>query len=166
MNKNICFLLSALAFGLFASCSPDPDVADQQSNNAQDQLKVVRLEVNLSNPIHGLPNGASSFQNFLSLNGGGLDGSIPGDIGETTYSSSYSMAPGSNFSHMLWYWDYYYTPNQTPTYLCNTVTLKIYANDVLFHSETKELGGMGSDAGALGSCENGYSMSGNVIVPN
>ena len=129
-------------------------------------MKVVKLEVELANPIHGLPSGASTFQNFITFNEGGLDGSIPGDVGQTTCSQSYSMLPGSNLGYMIWYWDYYYTPNQTPTYLCNTVTLKIYADNVLFHSESKELGGMASDGGALGSCENGYQMSGNVIVPH
>jgi hypothetical protein len=159
-------LLSIWAMALFLfSCSPDPEVADQQANNAQDQLVTVRIEALLEDPIHSPISGAVEGIQMFTL--GGASGStlrndFPSNVGQNSLSQTINLAPSSNLVYGIYYSDWCILGSGSLDFLCNQVTLNIYANDVLFHTWTKEMGG----EEGIGTCADGYVFQGNVIIPN
>lgn len=56
-TKSLFYWLNTLLILVFilSGCSPDPDVADQQSNNAQNQLKTITITVTSDIPITAVP---------------------------------------------------------------------------------------------------------------
>ena len=159
-------LLSIWAMALFLfSCSPDPEVADQQANNAQDQLVSVRIEVLLNAPIHPPISGADEGIQMLTLGaatGSTLRNDFPSNVGQSSLSQIVNMAPSSSLAYGVSYYDYYILSSGALGFDCNQVTLNIFANDVLFHTWTKEMGG----EEGIGTCADGYAFQGNVIIPN
>lgn len=152
---------------LLSGCSPDPDVAEQQSNNAQNQLVNVRIEAILENPIESPMSNTLEGEGIQMLTLGAvtmttLRNDFPSNVGQNTLSQTINLAPSGNLGYSVQYWDYYYQINSGYGFSCNQITLNIYANDVLFHTWTKEMGGNQG----IGNCADGYIFQGNVIIPN
>jgi hypothetical protein len=163
--KNLLFLLISVVIVTGISCSPDADEAEQQSINAQNQLVTVKIEVVLDSPIHTPPDGSSTGQNYLGLGAlttTTLDANISGNVGQNTISQTFNMAPSSNLIYGVTYLDWYVIEGQLKGIgLCNQLTLNIYANNELFHTWTKEMGGsMGSS-----SCSDGHTFNETIIIP-
>jgi hypothetical protein len=170
MKNVILITYSLFLFGLLSSCSPDPEVAEQQSNNAQEQLVTVRIEALLEDPIHSPISGAVEGIQMFTLGGasvGGASGStlrndFPSNVGQNSLSQTINLAPSSNLVYGIYYADWCILGSGSLDFLCNQVTLNIYANDVLFHTWTKEMGG----EEGIGTCADGFVFQGNVIIPN
>ena len=159
-HLKIYFLIVVILSG----CSPDPEVAEQQSNNAQNQLVNVRIEVLLEDPIHPPASGAYDGIQMLTLGAvtmTTLRNDFPSNIGQNSLSQTINLAPSGNLGYSIRYYDYYFLSAGEVVYSCNQVTLNIYDDDVLFHTWTKEMGGAEG-----GTCADGYVFQGNVIIPN
>ena len=160
MNKLISYLSLALIMLTFISCSPDEEEAEQQSTNAQNQLKTIRIEAIAELPISPTtnPSGESVNDLFRIIGAGSADlfNSVPSSIGQNTIALTYTAAPSSNL---------YLTVQRLTqtisslgvTYSCGDVTINVYSNNELFYTTTKEMGGT--------TCFDGQSFAFNVIVP-
>jgi hypothetical protein len=165
--KKLLYLLTSGLIVTLISCSPDADEAEQQSINAQNQLKTIKIEL-----ISEVPIGSSSPNSYdamiLYATGGGQIGStVPNQVGQNTITSTFTAAPSSNIPYSFARYNYsidYSSGNPVYNCICGEVTINVYSNDVLFHSLTKELGGGDFPAGNC-LCPDGIGYSNSIIVP-
>lgn len=171
--QNLNFLLAvSLVLLILSSCSPDAEEAEQQSENGQNQLKTITIEVISELPISTAPPGQTG-ENYLTLSSGeggssALTSTVPNQIGENTVTQSFTAAPSSNIAISLARvnWSANTSTGQWFCY-CGDVTINFYSNNELFHSVIKEMGGelINSEMGSTCPCPDGYYFSTNVIVP-
>lgn len=164
MNKLLFTITSFLVLSTFISCSPDEDEAEQQSINAQNQLKTITVEA-VSELSISPPTTMSSqvrYDGFfiylpVALS---LSNTVPNNIGQNTLITTFTAAPSSNLNFMVQRTNYLQDFASTPSIIteyCGDVTINLYSNNVLFHTVTKEMGG--------GTCPDGVTFTYNVIVP-
>jgi hypothetical protein len=164
MNKLLFTISSILALATFNSCSPDEDEAEQQSINAQNQLKTIRIEA-ISELAIGPPasvSGQYRADYFVIYSLGGtstLMNSVPNQIGQNTLMQTFTATPSSNLQLSMQRVNTLTDINsgQGETVYCGDVTMNVYSNNVLFYTVTKEMGGT--------TCPDGYAYNYNVIVP-
>lgn len=164
--KSFVGSLTLLTLTLLSSCSPDPEEAEQQSNNAQNQLKTITITVTSDQPISAPPAGWTG-QTLLSLFtlGGqsSLSSQTPNHIGQNEISQTFNGAPSMNCYLQISYLNYKANSDYSQQLnICNNITIKAYADGVLFYNTTKQMGG----GLTLESCPDGSSFQTNVIVPN
>jgi hypothetical protein len=167
MNKLLFTLSAILLLTTFYSCSPDADEAEQQSINAQNQLKTIRIDLICDVPI-GSSGADVDALGILSTGGSSsLNSTIPNHVGQNTITQTFTAAPSSNL-----YIDFsranYYTDSNTGLVncVCGNVTLNVYADDALFHTVTKEVGGINLTSGSVGCpCPDGTGYNITIIVP-
>jgi hypothetical protein len=167
MNKHFLFLSLVISFSTFVSCSPDPEEAEQQATNTQNQLKTIRIEVISELPISNTsaPNTTvvlNSMSLFSAFGQQTISMNTPNHIGLNSITQTFSGASSLNINYTVQR-AFYLIDNTLGTALCQCgdVTVKFYADNVLFHTTTKELGGPGSSC----SCPDGSTIQETVIVP-
>jgi hypothetical protein len=103
--KNVILITYSLClFGLLSSCSTDPEVAEQQANNAQEQLVNVRVEVILQDPIHQPVSGSVEGLQMLTLGAvtmTTLRNDFPSNVGQSTLSQTINLAPSGNLGYPI-----------------------------------------------------------------
>jgi hypothetical protein len=151
---------------MLSSCSPDPEEAEQQSNNAQNQLKSITITVTSDLPISAAPAGGNNF-NYLTLftpaGLSSLSSQTPNHIGQNEVSQTFMGAPSMNWQLQISYlnWESNSGASQQLN-ICSNITIKAYADGVLFYNITKQMGGGTTQP----PCPDGSSFQTNIIVPN
>jgi hypothetical protein len=166
--KNLLFLLISVVLLTSISCSSDADEAEQQSINAQNQMKTIRLEVISEVPI-GSQSNTIADQIYVQSSGGisQLNSTVPNQVGQNTITQTFTAAPSSNLFYYLTRLNYSVDSN-TGIYncTCGDITVNIYADNVLFHTVTKEMGGIDITTNSIGCpCPDGQGYNTTVIVP-
>jgi hypothetical protein len=169
MNRFVFYLTTILMLSTVISCSTDADEAEQQSINAQNQLKTIKIEVISDLPISEIQTGQSGENRFQLVSGGGstlLMHNVPNQIGENTLVQTFTAAPSSNLGITIY--RYNWSANTTTGEwfcFCGDVTINVYSNNVLFHTVTKEMGGASISSGNNCPCSDGHYLNSNVIIP-
>jgi protein-disulfide isomerase len=164
MNKILFSISSIVILSILNSCSSDAEEAEQQSINAQNQLKTIRIEAISDLPI-GPPSTVSTqirtdYFYVTSLGGTiGLTNTVPNQIGQNTITQTFTTAPSSNLQLVMQRVNTFadVMSGQGQTDYCGDVTINVYSNDVLFFTLTKEMGGT--------TCPDSYYYTTNIIVP-
>lgn len=168
MNKLLISLSTVIIITTFNSCSSDADEAEQQSINAQNQMKTIRLEVISEVPIGSQSNTIVDQLYVQSIGGiSQLNSTVPNQVGQNTITQTFTAAPSSNLFYALSRINYSVDSN-TGIYncTCGDVTVNIYADNVLFHTVTKEIGGIDITSNSIGCpCPDGVGYNTTVIVP-
>lgn len=170
MNKLLFPLSVVLIITTFNSCSPDEDEAEQQSINAQNQMKTIRMELISEVPIGDNSNPSYTSDIMYLTSSGGvstLNSTVPNQFGQNTITQTFTAAPSSNLFYYITRLNYFVDSNDgSYNCTCGEITLNIYANDILFHTVTKELGGVDKTVNSVGCpCPDGSMYNSTVIVP-
>jgi hypothetical protein len=165
--KKLLYLLTSGLIVTLISCSPDADEAEQQSINAQNQLKTIRIELICEVPISSSDAGVDVLGIFSTGGSNSLSSTIPNQVGQNTITQTFTALPSSNlyisFSRVNYYTD---SSSGLINCVCGDVTLNVYANDALFHTVTKEIGGTDITTGSVGCpCPDGAGYNNTIIVP-
>ena len=166
--KKFLFLISSVILVSFISCSPDADEAEQQSINAQNQLKTIRIELISEIPIDSYSPNRSDVMSLNTTSGGGqLSSNVPNQVGQNSITATFTATPSSNIFYSVTRVNGSTDISSgTPVYdcICGEITINVYSNDVLFHSVTKELGGGEFPPGNC-QCPDGFGYYNSIIVP-
>jgi hypothetical protein len=131
-------------------------------------MKTIKLEVISELPI-GSPSDTSGDQMNVSSAGGNsqLSPTIPYQVGQNTIIQTFTALPSANLYYYVSRLSYIQNPITAETTCnCGDVTINIYANNVLFHTVTKEMGGISiSSSEATCPCPDGSHYNYTVIVP-
>ena len=180
MSKSHFYSLLVFILSTFGSCSPD----DDECINEQNALRTITVEAISELPISPMASDSGQ-QRFDSMKlvsgpttntiitGNGsetvlgpisnvISNLVPNQIGENSITQIFTAAPQSNLVIGLtrYNWLQTYNPNTSIyAYYCGDVTINVYSDNVLFHTVTKEMGGLSFE------CPDGTYYNFNVIVP-
>jgi hypothetical protein len=162
MRKLLCYPSIILILSIFNSCSSDADEVEQQSINAQNQLKTIRIEAISEFPIdYGSEDYFSVTSNSVGVSLlSELTRDVPNHFGENIITQTFTLLPSSNLAIQVKRIDWGWT--ETGVWRdCGSMTINIYSENELFHTVTKQMGGEEETS----TCGDGTFYSFNVIVP-
>jgi hypothetical protein len=155
MRKLLCYPSIILILSTFNSCSPD------------DEPKTITVELISELPIGPMASQPTQARtDYITLISGGgstqLTNQVPNNIGENMIVQTFTALPLSNSSCLVQrgngFLDILTAENIA---YCGNITINVYSDEELFHTVTKEMGGIGGPS----SCPDGSYYSFNFIVP-